>query len=63
MDRAAGVEHDRLPAHLAAYNVPTSQPYGDSTLAMPINGRRSDAGRRTTLRRDVEQRRARLTPG
>lgn len=89
-----------------AYDVPTSQPYGDSTLAMPVNGRRSDvgaadvqalagelglpasatrrvlsqatdrvelwlplldslpydAGRRSKLRRVVEQRRARLTP-
>lgn len=27
-----------------AYDVPTSQPYGDSTLAMPVNGRRSDVG-------------------
>jgi len=27
-----------------AYDVPTSQPYGDTTLAMPVNGRRSDAG-------------------
>lgn len=90
-----------------AYDVPTSQPYGDSTLAMPVNGRRTDvgardvqalaadlglppsatrrvlrqatesverwlplldelpydAGRRRTLRRVVEQRRARLSPG
>ena len=29
-----------------AYDVPTSQPYGDSTLAMPVNGRRSDVGAR-----------------
>lgn len=27
-----------------AYDVPTSQPYGDTTLAMPVNGRRSDVG-------------------
>ena len=27
-----------------AYDVPSSQPYGDSTLAMPVNGRRSDVG-------------------
>jgi serine/threonine-protein kinase HipA len=27
-----------------AYDVPTSQPYGDNTLAMPVNGRRTDAG-------------------
>lgn len=27
-----------------AYDVPTSQPYGDSTLAMPVNGRRTDVG-------------------
>jgi serine/threonine-protein kinase HipA len=27
-----------------AYDLPTSQPYGDSTLAMPVNGRRSDVG-------------------
>lgn len=90
-----------------AYDVPTSQPYGDSTLAMPVNGRRSDvgardvealatelglpagatrrvlrqatervelwlpllddlpydAGRRAKLRRVVEQRRRRLSPG
>lgn len=90
-----------------AYDVPTSQPYGDSTLAMPVNGRRSDvgaadvqalasalglptsasrrvlrqateraelwlpsldalpydAGRRRKLRRVVETRRARLSPG
>jgi serine/threonine-protein kinase HipA len=26
------------------YDLPTSQPYGDSTLAMPVNGRRSDVG-------------------
>lgn len=89
------------------YDVPTSQPYGDSTLAMPVNARRSDVGardvealaaalglpskathrvlrqatervelwlpeldalpydvaRRRKLRRVVEQRRARLTPG
>lgn len=29
-----------------AYAVPTSQPYGDSTPAMPVNGRRSDVGAR-----------------
>ena len=27
-----------------AYDVPTSQPYGDTTLAIPVNGRRSDVG-------------------
>lgn len=27
-----------------AYDVSTSQPYGDDTLAMPVNGRRSDVG-------------------
>ena len=27
-----------------AYDVPSSQPYGDSTLAMPVNGRHSDVG-------------------
>ena len=27
-----------------AYDVPTSHPYGDTTLAMPVNGRRSDVG-------------------
>lgn len=27
-----------------AYDIPTSQPYGDTTLAMPVNGRRSDVG-------------------
>lgn len=27
-----------------AYDVPSSQPYGDSTLAMPVNGRRSNVG-------------------
>lgn len=29
-----------------AYDVPTSQPYGDTTLAMAVNGRRSDPGAR-----------------
>lgn len=29
-----------------AYDLPTSQPYGDSTVAMPVNGRRSDVGAR-----------------
>ena len=29
-----------------AYDVPTTHPYGDSTLAMPVNGRRSDVGAR-----------------
>jgi serine/threonine-protein kinase HipA len=29
-----------------AYDVPTSHPYGDTTLAMPVNGRRTDVGAR-----------------
>lgn len=32
-----------------AYDVPSSQPYGDSTLAMAVNGRRSDVGARDLL--------------
>lgn len=32
-----------------AYDVPTSYPYGDTTLAMPVNGRRSDVGARDVL--------------
>lgn len=27
-----------------AYDLPTSYPYGDTTLAMPVNGRRTDVG-------------------
>jgi serine/threonine-protein kinase HipA len=32
-----------------AYDVPTSQPYGDTTLAMPINGRHRDVGAKDLL--------------
>jgi len=32
-----------------AYDVPSSQPYGDTTLAMSVNGRRSDVGARDLL--------------
>lgn len=32
-----------------AYDVPSSQPYGDTTTAMPVNGRRSDVGAKDFL--------------
>ena len=45
-----------------AYDVPSSQPYGESTLAMPANGRCSDVGAVDVLARVVRQRRERLAP-